>query len=252
MANYELLKRVEAFQNLSEAELTAIDSFSTEVQYQYGDRLFKDGDNADFLWIVKEGLIDLRFDLPGRDTSEESTLSSLSENQIIGWSSFVSPFKYKLSAYCVSSKCRVVKIDREKLREFLAANPRTGYQVFSVMLKVVGRRFQRLQGTSEEAPLSLIKIKVHMGTCGISAGAREVMKTLGEEIAQSGRERIQLTTGSCMGKCWSEPNVTVEIQNEKPVVYQKMNAARMRRVFSDHILNGKVQQDWVLEGGFND
>ena len=91
-----------------------------------------------------------------------------------------------------------------------------------------------------------VKITVHMGTCGIAAGAREVMKALMEEMAQADCQDIQVFAAGCMGKCSSEPNVTVEIQNAGPVVYQKMDPDRMRQVFQRHVLSGEVQKDFVM------
>jgi len=49
-----------------------------------------------------------------------------------------------------------------------------------------------------------------------------------------------------MGMCSSEPNVTVEIQGQKPVVYQHMDANKMRQVFRRHVLKGEVQTDFAL------
>ena len=249
MAYLELLKRVDAFCALSDEELSVIDGFCTRKKFIHGMRLFKDGDSADHLWVVENGLIDLRFDLPVRETSEESTLSSVSENNIIGWSSLVPPHRYKLSAYCASDECTVVMIERERLLEFMKDNPGAGYKVLSAMLKVVGNRFERLRETADEAPFSPVKVTVHMATCGIAAGAREIMKALIEEIALSGHARIQVLTGGCIGKCRSEPNVTVTIQNEGSVIYQRMDPEKMRRVLHEHVIKGRIQSDLVLEGG---
>ncbi len=91
-----------------------------------------------------------------------------------------------------------------------------------------------------------MKITVHMGTCGIAAGAREVMNTLMEEMNQSDRRDIQVESGGCMGKCPTEPNVTVKVGWEEPVVYQKMNAEKTRQVFENHVLGGEVQTDFVM------
>ncbi len=91
-----------------------------------------------------------------------------------------------------------------------------------------------------------VKITVHMGTCGIAAGAREVMTALMEELAQTDRSDIRVLTSGCMGMCDSEPNVTVEIQDAEPIVYQKMEPNRMRQVFKRHVLLGEVQTDFAL------
>ena len=91
-----------------------------------------------------------------------------------------------------------------------------------------------------------VKITVHMGTCGIAAGAREVMDALLEELAESDRQDIRVVTSGCMGMCSSEPNVTVEIQNQEPVIYALMDRNKMRQVFKRHVLLGEVQSDFAL------
>ena len=91
-----------------------------------------------------------------------------------------------------------------------------------------------------------VKITVHMGTCGIAAGAREVMNALMEEMAQTDRQDIRVVASGCMGMCSSEPNVTVEIQGQEPIVYQHMDPNKMRQVFRRHVLLGEVQTDFAL------
>lgn len=91
-----------------------------------------------------------------------------------------------------------------------------------------------------------IKITVHMGTCGIAAGAREVMNALMEEMAEADRHDIHIVASGCMGMCSSEPNVTIEIKEAEPIVYQKMDSNRMRQVFKRHALLGEIQSEFVL------
>ena len=91
-----------------------------------------------------------------------------------------------------------------------------------------------------------VKITVHMGTCGIAAGARAVMNALMEELAAADRSDIRVVASGCMGMCSSEPNVTVEMQDSEPIVYQKMESNRMRQVFKRHVLLGEVQSDFAL------
>ena len=86
-----------------------------------------------------------------------------------------------------------------------------------------------------------IKITVHMGTCGIAAGARDVMNALMEEMAAADRQDIRVVASGCMGMCSSEPNVTIE-----PIVYQLMDSNKMRQVFKRHVLLGEVQSDFAL------
>jgi NADP-reducing hydrogenase subunit HndB len=91
-----------------------------------------------------------------------------------------------------------------------------------------------------------VKITVHMGTCGIAAGAREVMQALMAEMAEADRQDIRIVTSGCMGMCSSEPNITVEVLDSEPIVYQHMDANRTRQVFRRHVLQGEVQSDFAL------
>ena len=91
-----------------------------------------------------------------------------------------------------------------------------------------------------------VKITVHMGTCGIAAGAREVMDSLLQEMSETDRQDIRVITSGCMGMCSSEPNVTVEMQGKAPVIYQHMDANKMRQVFKRHVMLGEVQTDFAL------
>ena len=91
-----------------------------------------------------------------------------------------------------------------------------------------------------------IKVTVHMGTCGIAAGAREVMNALMEEMAEADRQDIRVVTSGCMGMCSSEPNVTVETEGAEPIVYKDMDPNKMRQVFKRHVLLGEVQTAFAL------
>jgi NADP-reducing hydrogenase subunit HndB len=94
-----------------------------------------------------------------------------------------------------------------------------------------------------------VKVTVHMGTCGIAAGAREVMNTLMSEIEEAGVSDVIVTTSGCMGLCSREPEVTVEILGKDPIVYEYMNPNKMRQVFKRHIIEDEVQTPFVLAKG---
>jgi len=89
-------------------------------------------------------------------------------------------------------------------------------------------------------------ITVHLGTCGIAAGAREVMQALLSEVSAANLPDVRVLAAGCLGDCASEPNVTVAFEGSGPVVYQKMDPARIQQVFQRHILNGEVLNEFVL------
>jgi NADP-reducing hydrogenase subunit HndB len=93
------------------------------------------------------------------------------------------------------------------------------------------------------------KITVHMGTCGVAAGARTVMDSLMSEIAEAGVADVIVTTSGCAGMCSKEPMVTVELLGKEPIVYGQMDANKMRQVFKRHVQQGEVQTMFAIARG---
>jgi NADP-reducing hydrogenase subunit HndB len=75
------------------------------------------------------------------------------------------------------------------------------------------------------------KITVHMGTCGVAAGARTVMDSLMSEIAEAGVADV------------------IELLGKEPIVYGQMDANKMRQVFKRHIQQGEVQTMFAIARG---
>ena len=94
-----------------------------------------------------------------------------------------------------------------------------------------------------------VKVTVHMGTCGIASGAKEVMDTLLEEIEAAKVQDVVVTTSGCMGLCSREPLVTVEVLNAEPIKYEYVNPNKMRQIFKRHILAGEIQTPFALAKG---
>ena len=90
------------------------------------------------------------------------------------------------------------------------------------------------------------KVTVHMGTCGIAAGARDIMTTLMNEIEQAKIEDVITTTSGCAGFCAREPMITVEILDKPPVKYGDLTADKMREIFKEHILGGSPIEKYAL------
>ena len=93
------------------------------------------------------------------------------------------------------------------------------------------------------------KIMVHMGTCGIAAGARGIMNTLMKEIEDRKISDINLTTASCAGLCSREPIATVELKGQAPIKYVDLTPEKICRILNEHVIGGKVVQEYALAKG---
>lgn len=93
------------------------------------------------------------------------------------------------------------------------------------------------------------KITVHMGTCGIAAGARDIMTALLDEIDRAKMEDVITTTSGCAGLCAREPMMTVEILNKPPVKYGDLTVDKFKEIFKEHIAGGNPVEKYVLVVG---
>lgn len=92
-----------------------------------------------------------------------------------------------------------------------------------------------------------IRIVVGMATCGIAAGARPVLNAFVEEVAKQGAaEKATVTQTGCIGVCRLEPVVEVFESGKEKVTYVKMTADKVARVVTEHILGGKVVEEYTI------
>ena len=90
------------------------------------------------------------------------------------------------------------------------------------------------------------KVIVHMGTCGIAAGAREIVASFLNEKESRKIADIMITTSGCAGLCSREPMATVELLNSAPVKYGDLTAAKAKKIFEDHIIGGRIVQEYAI------
>ena len=88
-------------------------------------------------------------------------------------------------------------------------------------------------------------ITVGMGTCGIAAGAREVMRAILDELAERGIDAHVVTTG-CIGMCSKEPLVDIRQGDEPRITYGNVTPAGVPRIIEEHLVKGKVVEEWVV------
>ncbi len=93
------------------------------------------------------------------------------------------------------------------------------------------------------------RVTVHMGTCGIAAGARDIMDTVLKEIEAHDVKDVIVTTSGCAGLCSREPMATVEAVDHPPVRYVDLTREKMQRIFREHVLGGTVVKEFALAIG---
>jgi len=94
-----------------------------------------------------------------------------------------------------------------------------------------------------------VRITVHMGTCGIAAGAREIMKKFLALVEENKQTEVLVTTSGCAGLCSQEPLVTVEVSENPPVKYVNLDEQKSEEIFKTHVMGGQIVEKYALAIG---
>ena len=93
------------------------------------------------------------------------------------------------------------------------------------------------------------KVTVHMGTCGIAAGANEILDAFLDEMGKNKVRDVIVTTSGCAGLCSREPMATVELKDRPPVKYIDLTPEKTREIFIKHVLGGHCVPEYALAIG---
>ena len=88
-------------------------------------------------------------------------------------------------------------------------------------------------------PEGLVQVKVAMATCGIASGAKPIMDFFVEELDKRGIGAVVTQTG-CMGYCYAEPTVEVQLPGQEPVVYGFVDRKKADDIIEKYIKNGEL------------
>jgi len=90
------------------------------------------------------------------------------------------------------------------------------------------------------------KVVIGMGTCGIAAGAREVMAAILDELGKRNLAAVTVAQTGCVGLCDKEPLVEIIRPGKPKVMYGRINAERARRIVAQDIVNDQIIGEWVV------
>ncbi len=92
------------------------------------------------------------------------------------------------------------------------------------------------------------RIMVGMATCGMAAGAREVMDALTTELERCGIKDVEVCITGCIGVCRLEPLIEVVDAEGRKATYVHMTPGKAVTVVNDHIIKGRVCTEFTNEG----
>ena len=80
---------------------------------------------------------------------------------------------------------------------------------------------------------------VHMGTCGIAAGARDIVAAFMTELAAAGVTAASLHQSGCAGLCEEEPMVDRHRLADGTLYrYGLLDSGKVKTIVQDHLVGG--------------
>lgn len=95
------------------------------------------------------------------------------------------------------------------------------------------------------------ELMVGLATCGIAAGGKEIYDILEETLAEMNIQNVDLIKVGCVGSCYCEPTVQVNVPGHAPVYYGYVDPESARRIILEHIVNHEIVRDKVVQMSFN-
>ncbi len=108
-------------------------------------------------------------------------------------------------------------------------------------------REEALEKRQVKSTSGAAQVIVGMGTCGIAAGARDTMKSILNYIETNNLSGVLITQTGCIGLCEKEPIVQVVIGDAPKVTYGKVTPEVAERIIQEHVLNGKLVSDHIVQ-----
>ncbi len=91
------------------------------------------------------------------------------------------------------------------------------------------------------------QIIIGMGTCGIAAGAKIAFDAFLDELSRNDITDAKITQTGCMGLCFSEPTVEVDVPGMPRVIYGNVDGTIARRIVKEHLVGKALVSDHIFD-----
>jgi CRP-like cAMP-binding protein len=108
------------------------------VRFKSGAYIFKEGDEANTFYLLREGKVALEIFAPQHRPIIVETLEA---GDILGWSWLLPPYQWKFHAHAMADS-RAIAIDGKCLRNKCEENHDLGYEVLKRFSGIIGLRLE--------------------------------------------------------------------------------------------------------------
>lgn len=135
----EVINKSELFEGLGDDDVDRIASVAGRKTLHSGEYLFLLGDHADSLYVLLDGKMQVCFPLSVKGTMKDITVETKKAGDVLGWSAFVKPYRFTLSARAADPS-ELATFPRPELTSLFEQDSRLGYVFMRRLSELVGRR----------------------------------------------------------------------------------------------------------------
>lgn len=129
------------FHGLDEAQCEAFLPLATERRAGRDDYLFRLGEPADALFVIRRGVVHLTMPLAMNGTVREVVVQEAGEGETIAWSALIEPYRFTMSGRA-GTDVDLLGFRTRDLQAALRTYPDAGVQIVTNLAQVIARRLQ--------------------------------------------------------------------------------------------------------------
>jgi CRP/FNR family transcriptional regulator, cyclic AMP receptor protein len=154
MVHLKILRESHLLKNLNDEQLEKLAALAISESYPAGTLLYKEGDPAHHFYLVEEGkvFLEMKTDMGPARPALQVTIDVIIKGEGMGWSAFVEPNLYTLSAVCMDAT-KLISFESARLKEIMDKEPELGHQLLKGINKLLASRLShtRILLVSERA-----------------------------------------------------------------------------------------------------
>jgi CRP/FNR family transcriptional regulator, cyclic AMP receptor protein len=141
METLERLLREHPFlQGMEHRHLEFMTGCAANVRFAGGQFVFKEGEEANAAYMVREGRVALEVHVPGRGSIQIATVEA---GQVFGWTWLFPPYRWRFDARAVEP-VRAITFQGDCLRAKCEADHDLGYELLKRFLREIDRNLERV------------------------------------------------------------------------------------------------------------
>jgi len=137
----ELLRQHPFTEGLEEDIIELIAGCAKNVVYQANDYIFREGEHAEYFYLIRQGTVALEMFLPGRGPH---TFLTLKNGEILGSAWLLPPYRWTYDARAVELT-RAIAFECKCLRDKCEADHHVGYEMMKRFIPPLLERLQMAQ-----------------------------------------------------------------------------------------------------------